>query len=402
MRYGHIFLVASAFGLVACDGDSKAKPAAHQIGDEVDFDGDGETDGVVVDDDGDGKPDGVDTDGDGKSDTALPVIQGDAGTSSRYDGDASSDGRCTPKTVHSDLEPADILVVLDRSTSMQENDDGNVDRWTPSKEAVQAVTSSLDSQIRFGLMVFPGGPKEGGGLGGGGGGGPGGGTTCEPGQLEVPIALDTAGEIEGALDGMGLLAGTPTPATLREAHEVLGSGLETPDAPPKRKFVLLVTDGAPNCTNDVVSRAPDPVAVQDSVDEIESLAADGIKTYVVGYDTQGDPDLEPALNRMAVAGGTGDSEHRPVEDRASLEKTFAEIAGGAISCSYRLESKPSDPSYVLVQVDGEQLNLNDPNGWVLSKDGQTVTVQGEPCDLLRNGGAHALTVQILCDKVVAY
>jgi hypothetical protein len=61
------------------DGDAGAGPHTPGIGDEVDVDGDGVIDGVIVDEDHDGVADGVDTDGDGKADEPVPVFGPDGG-----------------------------------------------------------------------------------------------------------------------------------------------------------------------------------------------------------------------------------------------------------------------------------------------------------------------------------
>ena len=84
-----VFVGAS---LLACSG-GKRSPRAHDaslpsVGDMVDLDGDGKTDGTVVDVDGDGVPDGVDTNGDGTVDEPLPGTGGD-GDTTPGDGDAT-------------------------------------------------------------------------------------------------------------------------------------------------------------------------------------------------------------------------------------------------------------------------------------------------------------------------
>jgi hypothetical protein len=387
--FGRGSLLFACLGLLAC-GESEDPAPGFRVGEQVDLDGDGKFDGVVVDLNGDGIPDGVDTDGDGRPDRGLPNPS--AGGGGGGGGGGSGDG-CEVKTVRSSQINPDILIVLDRSTSMQME---GPDRWTPSRNAVKEVTSALDQQINFGLMLFPGG-----GVGGLLGGGI---LDCSPGRVAVPIGQTTSDEISAALERVQLLAGTPTAATLRAAHRALGSGLSSPDRIEGGKYVLLVTDGAPNCHNGQLGSGfggMDQAAVDDTVAAVRELAQDGIKTYVIGYDTRNDAALSAALDRMAVAGDTGDKRHRPVEDQRSLQAMLQEIAGGAISCAWALDTVPEDPSFVKVQVDGRQLNLNDPNGWRLDvKDGvATVTVQGNACDTLRSGGDHTLHVEVTCEMV---
>ena len=316
-------------------------------------------------------------------------------------GSGASDSQevCEVLRVASNRIPPDMLIILDRSTSMQ---DLFVDRWGPSVSGIKRITASLEDVIDFGLMKFPGG----------------GNCTasaldpigqlacqnqaqCAAGSLDVPIAANSAAAIAAALDNVQLVASTPTAATLQAAHSLLGNQFVTPDQQQAPAYVLLVTDGAPNCGTGgfglPVLLAND---VQASVDQVASMAQDGIKTFVLGYGTKSDPGLSAALDRMAVAGNTGDAAHRAIEDEASLVAAFEEIAGRAVSCEYVLETAPSDPKYVLVELDQTALALGSPDGWSMSADQLHVTLEGSACAMLKGGGLHDLTVTVQCEPVI--
>jgi hypothetical protein len=129
------------------------------------------------------------------------------------------------------------------------------------------------------------------------------------------------------------------------------------------------------------------------------MQKDGIKTYVLGYDTQSDPTLKAALDQMAQAGGTGDKAHRPIEDEASLTQEFRRIIGGAASCEFALNPPPSDPNYVLVQLDGAKLNLNAADGFSLSADHKRLTVLGSACTKLQSQTEkHTLSIKVECER----
>ncbi len=300
-----------------------------------------------------------------------------------------NDGVCEAFEIRSALLSPDMLIVLDRSSSMKNE---TVDRWDPSVSGIKAFTSALADQIAFGLMAFPGngGLSDGSGL------------SCAPGTLEVPMALDNAEPIASTLDQLEVVESTPTAATLQAAHAVfdarpVGDGLVL--GPP---YVILVTDGEPNCSDGSAfggnRGGSDQAAVEASIQEIAAMAQSGIQTYVLGYDTQNDPALKNTLDRMAVAGGTGDTAHRPIEDEASLIDALREIAQVALSCDYALEQPPSDPSYVLVTLDGEPLSYGADDGWSLSADGHTLRLSGAACDRLAAGDS-ALKVQVQCEIV---
>jgi hypothetical protein len=169
--------------------------------------------------------------------------------------------------------------------------------------------------------------------------------------------------------------------------------------------VLLVTDGGPNCTGGTFTggngaAAIQPEAVTASVAVIADLAAKGVKTYVLGYDTLADPALVSALNEMAQAGGTGDQTFRPVDDQASLLAEFQRITGQAVSCDYALDGAVDDPTVVSVKLDGEPVpylqsgTSND--GWRISGNQRVVSLSGTYCTKLLDGKDRVLEVDVTC------
>jgi hypothetical protein len=298
------------------------------------------------------------------------------------DGAASSGGggTCEGFSIENGLVTPDMLIVLDRSSSMQSE---GVDRWTPSVSGIKAITGELDDVIRFGLMAFPGRGSAGGR----------GGMSCAPGTLEVPIALGAAPVIATSLDGLSLIQSTPTAATLQAAHAALG-------ADGSAKYVILVTDGAPNCSNGRSGGGQDPAAVAASVAAITAMNSAGIKTYVLGYDTQNDAELKAALDQMAQAGGTGAAAHRPIEDEAGLIQEFRSIVGmAAVGCTFELKTPPSDPNFVRAELDGMKLELDADDGFVLSPGLDVLTVQGAACTKLQSTTEqHTLSVSVECER----
>jgi hypothetical protein len=254
----------------------------------------------------------------------------------------------------------------------------------------------LDSSIRFGLMAFPGS----GGLTGGRG------ARCAAGEVEVPIDLNNGPAIAAKLKTLQLVDSTPTAPTLEAARKVLNAVPASSDMGVKGvPYVVLVTDGAPNCSVDNGSGRGtggfDQVAFQDTIKAIEALAKDGIKTYVLGYDADQDPQLRMSLDAMAVAGATGDTMARAVDNEAALVTAFHAIAGQAISCDFKLAEAPPDPSYVLVKVGNQPVRYNEPDGWKLSADKLTLTLTGKPCSDLSRAEGTAVSVEVQCTVVQA-
>jgi hypothetical protein len=332
----------------------------------------------------------------GTGDSGGSGSTGNSGSAGSGGESPVDDPYCQEYVVRAERTTPDMLIVLDRSGSM--NPKGNTtstDRWDGSRDAVIQVTGQFSDEIRFGLMTFPawhdcsqiGSGCDRGTV-----------DSCERGSENVTLDLGTADAIAGALDAMQAAGNTPTAATLREAATKIGSGLAGPDETAVPKYILLVTDGEPNC-GDGKSSTSKPQDVSDTVAAIDALTDQGVKTYVVGFQTASNRALSENLDMMAAAGNTGETKHRSVSSGADLEQTFAELAGKAVSCSFSLEKPAKDPSFVLVEVDDKQVNLDDPNGWVISEDGKTITVQGAACEALQDGGEHKLDVRVLCEVV---
>ncbi len=308
------------------------------------------------------------------------------GTSADPDGD----GVCMEYTLRNQHASPDMLIVLDRSGSMAASgNDQMVDRWSGSVRGVKAITKKLDDVIQFGLMTFPSD------------------SDCGAGTVKVGVAPTMASTISTTLDGISPDGSTPTTVSLKAAQQALNALVINPDALPRAKYVVLVTDGEPNCRPgelqavlacgiDLACVAKEVQKTQiEAVAAVQAMADEGIKTYVLGYQTAG----TASLDELAKAGDTGDTQHRAVENEAGLVAEFERIATKAVSCDFVLDQAPADPKFVLVQMDGQQLNLDQLDGWRMSADGRRVTVQGSACTALQDGKDHVLSVRVLCEVV---
>lgn len=342
---------------------------------------------------------------------------GPGGTNTGSGTTGGLDNTCEKRAVKADKIIPDMLIVLDKSGSMvwpgctaannppQAGCSNGVsttppyqmpfDRWVPSVAALKTTTAALEERVRFGLMIFPSDPipatlfppklAEG----------------CQPGMVFEAPALRTAARIATALDSETADGdSTPIPGTLKAAHEALGSGLTGPDQAPKPKYVLLVTDGAPTCRVDNRPALTAEEANMDTYAEIDSLTQDGIKTYVIGYDTRSTADLAVVLDEMARRGGTGATAHQEVTDENSLLDAITAIAGDITTCTYKLDMPVPDVKKVSVILDGKP-QKNGENGWVLGMDMKTIELRGKACDTLQDAEVvHGLDITVECRDVV--
>lgn len=310
-------------------------------------------------------------------------------------GGTSGPGSCGSQAVNSGRITADILIVLDRSLSMKMN---GVNRWDPSVSGIKSITGMLDDRVAFGLMTFPGpGARRGEAQTQGG---------CDPGTVTVPVQPNAAAAIASNLNMTQPGGFTPTAASLKAAREVIVPATSpNPDDRVVPKYVFLVTDGAPNCFNGMgagggqgTAGSGQPEAVEESVKEVTALTAAGVKTYVMGYDTQSDPALKTTLDRLATVGGTGEQQHRPIEDEASLIAAFRELTAVAITCDFELENTVTDAKFVLVKLDGQQIDWKNADGWILGGDNKTISLRGKACETVKQEG-HTLSISVECEPV---
>jgi hypothetical protein len=318
------------------------------------------------------------------------------GDASTGDGNLEGGGDVDPDDGRTDVPPADaeicdeerfeiarvipdMLVVLDRSNSMR--DDGY---WDPVRNAIYDVTAAMDAEIWFGLMIFPNAS----------GGAVCSGTTnqCEPGREPVVgCAEGNAGTIRDQLVPMPTCGGTPIAVTLRNGRVYL----DTLAGDGHPKFILLATDGAPNCNESLtspcrctgISCGLNPLNCLDDVRTygvIDELNATGIRLFVLGIGTSTWMDV---LDQMAWRGGT---DHAFLaEDPASIRATFEEIAGSIASCEFdmRSPSPDADPNLVNFYFDGAAVPRDDDgecdNGWRWTDaDHDRVVFCGTHCDAL--------------------
>lgn len=329
---------------------------------------------------------------------SKPVNSGSgSGSSAKPQDNDNEPGACEKLQLPANPNAPQILIVLDRSGSMVGVGGGpntGKNRWQPSVNAVKALTSSLTETVEFGLMTFPSSGAGGGGGGftipGLGGIGIGGGG-CAAGQVDVPVGLNTAGEIASVLDmSTPDVGATPTAASLMAAR----NALDVPtcgDCLPKPKYVLLVTDGQPTCGGG------DQTEVEATNAAIDELSKRDIKTYVIGYDTlPGTPEGD-AMQSFAEHGQT--EKYFPVEDEASLVAELTRIAGALVPCEFELKDTITNPTFIRVEIDGKTYKFGD--DW--SVDGNKIVLDpmGGACPLLRDAKVHFLKITRECEAVLA-
>lgn len=311
----------------------------------------------------------------------------------KFGSDASMttlDANCGAVTHTATMLPADILIVQDRSLSMLSDKNdlpclggcGTMSKWSQVTTALNTVLKSTDTSVNWGLLYFGAETTLCG-------------TTMNP---AVPIASMNAAAIGQAFVGQPSATGqlgTPTRSAIINAVTYLKSLTD-----PNPKYLLLATDGAPNC-------APGGGLLLDDAAGSEQAVADaltaGYSTFVVGIGNIGGTAV---LNAMAMKGGKpvpgapGGNSFYQVNNTADLEKALGDILGTVTTCVFDIGRPPNGQANVdeiVVFGDGQQIKRDKDNGWDFSGGDKTqVTFYGSSCKDVTSGVIKSVAVTFGC------
>ncbi len=303
----------------------------------------------------------------------------------------TADSNCGMASQKTQRLPADVLLVLDRSASMNYSiadvnacycneadiaggfgricpDTANCKtRWNSTKDALK-TTLANSTGVNWGLKFFMSPDAD------------------ECGVLpdpEVPVGPDTASQIEEQIEAADQSLSTPTTAAINAAVAYL----KTVDDGNK-KFILLATDGEPNCGESRRTGKPDinTVDVAGATAAMAAAKEAGFTAYVVGIG----PSLEN-LNEMAQAGSGRD--YFPANSPEQLAEALSSISTMVGSCSFASEDSPPDPNNVAVYVNKEQVARSDSEGWKFGASDKEIVLTGAYCERIQSG--EETDVQIL-------
>jgi len=277
---------------------------------------------------------------------------------------------CSGDSYGASSVPPNVLIVLDRSSSMNEMIPGGT-KWEIAKAAIASLLAAYGTRARFGLALYPGTdePCDTG-------------ARCGPGHVFVDPGLMTDAMINGVLGRAATCSfGTPTAEmlatlpTYTPLHDTM-----------RPNYVLLITDGMATCD--------DPVP---AVAALRATMPD-VKTFVVGFGGGVDP---MQLAGMAMAGGAarpGAMPYYQADDAMSFGDALTAIAGAVLTCTFTLSAAPPDLTMLYVYVDRMPVarDTSHAAGWDYDSMTNQVTFYGATCDSLRGGTTTGLAIVYGC------
>jgi predicted small lipoprotein YifL len=302
---------------------------------------------------------------------------------------------CMPGRFPLAPDSAELMLVLDRSGSMRQTIEGLPDqpvdqwRWTILSTSLGDALSTLDARVHVGAKFFPDvitspmpGSMEA--------------CACSP-AIDVRPAAGTTGAILSLFGTTNPNGGTPTASALEAAATAFST---TP-----RRFVLLATDGAPNCNPDLTNpcvctgpamtcTAPRPgvLACLDdraTLGAIDSLLARGIPTYVVGIEDLMRPDFSDVLDQMALHGGRprsvpGERAFYSVRSADQLHQALMDITSSISACGFLTPSLPGSDARFSIEIDGVLVPEDATNGWTwVDRAAGELELHGAACTAAR-------------------
>lgn len=313
--------------------------------------------------------------------------------------------------------PAKVMLVLDRSASMLQGstDDPRLDcKWNDLKHVIAGSGGFIDglgNRARIGLTFFPdlsAADSD----------------ACTAGNVAVEVP-DTpgfsTGQIVSMLDASQAtpFGGTPTSSTLKA---VLADDAFTREEPATQRFVILVTDGLPNCNPAIAncsacmngespasSCGGDPKSCldyDDSMNAVRALRAKGVYTAVVGFGSQTIGLVATdVLNDMATQGGMardGSRKFFQAADAKELGAILQTLVSSIGTCVFKLSQAPQHPERLEVVLTdtstrpSQQTVLTRDSEWRYSDSTNTeVAITGSPCRLMQAAEPGRYTLSFL-------
>lgn len=344
-------------------------------------------DGPLVGGGGTGGPKGGGGANGSGSSPIISGIGGNTGSITRSAGEVSEadGGNCGLTKADLTKQPADLLLVLDKTGSMlnaldstavcQDPTQGCTQRWATMVSGLNTVLSGSSGDVNWGLQLFNSD-----------------GTCGVKATPDVPIGPGSAALVQQAIAAVKPAGNTPTQAAIKAGAAYLKGLTDTTG-----KYILLATDGEPNClsTSGRGGGSSSASDVPGTVAAITAAAAAGFKVYVIGVGPE-----TGNLDNFAQAGGTG--HYYPALSPQDLNTALATIVGAVASCTFNLGKAPPDPSNVAIQFNGDK-NLRAPhdtthtNGWDYTSTKNTVIqLYGSWCDNVANGTYTSAVVLMGC------
>ena len=298
-------------------------------------------------------------------------------------GDAPYDNMCAWVRLETVRKIPNVIVIIDRSGSMNLEFDGGRNRWVALRDALIAepggLVATLASDVRFGLVMYSDDPEFG---------------SC-PDLSVTPATIDALPAFVSAymLNSPG--GNTPTGDTILETVARIA------DLAPMREdptAILLATDGEPGSCAD----SSDVTAGRAlSVEAVTQAFAMGIHTYALSVGTEvGTAHLQDVANAgVGHVTGEPDAPYWVATDISGLDSALWSIVTNVLSCEIELSGGMIDTALAChgtVTLGSDTLECG--TDW-RPVDSMHIELLGDACERLKHMG-EPLTASFPCDVIL--
>jgi len=335
----------------------------------------------------------------------------------------SNEALCGGTTLAASPRLVNVLLVVDKSSSMSATPMGFGDsKWNGLRTALTSALDAAGGKVAFGLDFFPSSGSPSVPL-------PNGCALPTGGAPTVAVAVQAVSAIKKALTDNSPAGATPTAAALGRALAYYTTGVGA--TLKGEHYVLLATDGGPNCDDALSCEATsctvnmdglcpasanccdpqlDPSGPGKCLDDgatiamVKQLSKANVKTFVVGI--PGTEAYRPTLESLAIEGGEPNPNAPPsyfaisaADGVKALSQVLTHITTGLItSCDLVLEQQPPNLEKINVVIDGKTVLEGDADGWSLDQSSMppTIVLKGATCDRVSQSGAEKLSVTFGC------
>jgi len=308
----------------------------------------------------------------------------------------SADAACMSNTVDGQRVPTNLMILLDRSGSM--NNNTSPTRWQAAVQSITSLLTRLSDNARVGITYFPSlrTPDNVSGY-----------TT--PAVPIAPLRTNRA-TLLSSLRNTSATGNTPMVCGFQGVQQYFRG--YTNDG---SRNVILITDGVPSeeCATDLppcslfppdfaclLSREP---LIQNQVRVVvarTTMQVPPIKVYVAGTPSASDT----FLSDLAVTGGTprtpdcraSQNCHYRLQDssfEADLAMALRDIEARSLTCEFQVDADPSrvDPDRVNVNVQGTGMSsprliprdVDHREGWDYTEGRRSIVVYGTACNQIQ-------------------
>jgi len=317
------------------------------------------------------------------------VVFDQSGSDGSVGVDAASDGLqppCTGAPTPIVPEYPEVVIALDRSAGMTGRF-GDTTQLAAARDAVYYQAGHYQKAIHFGYVDFPGSSTSSCPQGG-----------CCAGRFFSPNPNFLV--FDNALHSCDATQSCASSSSTRPTWAALTSTLGWVMQPPaNRRYVLLITNGEPDCGAQSIGDC------QDTNNVVSQIAGMSIKTHVV-VPAQGSLDnyVASCMAMLALAGNTSTPQPYyhwatdPADLKSELDNVIGDIATDACQVDLPQAQTPVDPDRGAVWWNNTPIprSHNGSEGWDLANNGFDVKLRGQWCDKLIQDGPDAFAVYPIC------